>query len=224
MLDIWILILGLIFYCFVFALVFVYSDKFYENFSKLFPKPIRLTLLKYDDFRSNETKKNFSNWFIFIFLVYISIALLSFFVTSILLVIFSLTLSLLLLFPTYAIYSRRLKTNNYSNKNLLFFFIPFGFIIPTLLCLVNPRNFRSRSGLIFNNPFYKDWVFIVWLVFTFLSSVTAIERVIKDGGPYFNLFSLISGTFDALIYPLIGFILTVLPLSLLRRLYRIYRK
>jgi hypothetical protein len=115
-----------------------------------------------------------------------------------------------------------LKENNYSKKYLIFLIIPLGFVVPTLLCLVNPRNLSSstNTGLIFDRPIHKDWVFIVWIVFSVLSGVTAIGRVINEGGPFFTFASIVSGTFDALTYPLIGFLVTALPLSVLRRIYR----
>ena len=219
--------MGFIAYWFVFALIFVNSDKFYSRFSKLFPKTLRSTIIKYEDFKGKETKRDFIYWIAFVFILFVITSVPVVFGISLNLVsILQFTITLLLLFPTLAIFSRRLNVNNYSKKYLLFLIIPLGFIIPTILCLVNPRNLsvNAKSGLIFDKPTYKDWVFIVWIVFTALSGVTAIGRVINEGGPFINFASIISGTFDALTYPLVGFLVTALPLSVLRRIYRKFQK
>jgi len=223
----WLMILGFILYWLVFALIFVHSDNFYLKFSKLFPKSLRSTITKYDDFNGKDTKKNFLFWIFFIFVFYVLTSILIIFGVPLLITsILQFTITLLLLFPTLAIFSRRLNENNYSRKYLFFLIIPFGFIIPTLLCLVNPRDISidAKSGLIFDKPIYKDWVFVVWIVYSILSGMTAAGRVINEGGPYLTFASLISGTFDALTYPFIGFLLTALPLSVLRRIYRKFQK
>ena len=223
----WVIILGFISYWFIFALIFIHSDNFYSRFSKLFPKPLSSTIAKYDDFEGKETKRDFIFWISFILILYVlTLIPISMGVPLIIVSIFQFTFTLFLLFPTLAIFSRRLKANNYSKKYLFFLIIPLGFVIPTVLCLVNPRNLSlsTKSGLIFDRPIHKDWVFIVWIVFSVLSGVTAIGRVINEGGPFFTFASIISGTFDALTYPLIGFLVTALPLSVLRRIYRKFQK
>ena len=223
----WLIILGFISYWFIFALIFIHSDNFYARFSKLFPKPLRSTIAKYDDFEGKENKRDFIFWISFILIVYVLTSIpIIFGLSLIAIAILQFTITLLLLFPTLAIFSRRLKANNYSKKYLIFLIIPLGFVVPTLLCLVNPRNLSlsTNTGLIFDRPIHKDWVFIVWIVFSFLSGVTAIGRVINEGGPFFTFASIISGIFDALTYPLIGFLVTALPLSVLRRIYRKFQK
>ena len=81
-----------------------------------------------------------------------------------------------------------------------------------------------KKGILFNKPIFKDWIVLVWIAFTMLNWLLALERVFSSGGPFFTLFSIISGLGDAAIHPLTAFVFPVLPLLLVRKIFWIMNK
>ena len=82
----------------------------------------------------------------------------------------------------------------------------------------------KKPGKIFDNPAKSDWLFWTWVGLTVVMWIGAFSRVVSSGGPDFSTFSIVSGTFDALVSgPLGTFLIPVLPISLIRRLIRKYK-
>jgi hypothetical protein len=81
-----------------------------------------------------------------------------------------------------------------------------------------------KKGILFKKPIFKDWIVLVWIAFTMLNWLLALERVFSSGGPFFTFFSIISGLTDAAIHLLIAFVFPVLPLLLVRKIFWIMNK
>ena len=82
----------------------------------------------------------------------------------------------------------------------------------------------KQPGKIFDKPVKSDWLFWTWIGLTILLWIGSFGRVISSGGPDFSIFSIVSGTIDALFSgPFSTFLIPVLPISLIRRLVRKYR-
>jgi hypothetical protein len=83
----------------------------------------------------------------------------------------------------------------------------------------------KETGIIFDKPVKSDWLFWVWVGFSILLWISALIRVFESGGPSLSFYSIVSGSFDALIVgPISAFIIPVLPISLVRRLIRRIKK
>ena len=70
-----------------------------------------------------------------------------------------------------------------------------------------------------NSPIYKDWIGISWLALTVLAWLPAAYRVVDSGGPFFTAPDIISGLIDGAVYPLSLFILFVIPVLVIRKIY-----
>jgi len=76
-----------------------------------------------------------------------------------------------------------------------------------------------RFGKWFDSPIYKDWIGISWLALTVLAWLPAAYRVVDSGGPFFTAPDIISGLIDGAVYPLSLFILFVIPVLVIRKIY-----
>jgi len=76
-----------------------------------------------------------------------------------------------------------------------------------------------KSKFLFDVPFYKDWLFYIFLFFVIGGSSNAIQRVSSSGGVNTSTFSLVSGSIDALFVVLSAYI-PVVPIYFVRKFVR----
>ena len=77
----------------------------------------------------------------------------------------------------------------------------------------------KQTKFLFDKPVTNDWLFWVFVAFSALSGVGAIQRVNESGGVNTSTFSLLSGTIDALVVIFSTYLL-VIPIYLVRKFVR----
>jgi len=82
---------------------------------------------------------------------------------------------------------------------------------------------KIGTGNWFQNPLYKDWILITWVALTVLAWLPAAYRVVVSGGPFFTAGSILSGTIDALVYPVTLMIIFLIPILVIRKFYWHYK-
>ncbi len=78
---------------------------------------------------------------------------------------------------------------------------------------------NKKSKFLFDVPFYRDWLFYIFLVFVIGGSSNALQRVSSSGGVNTSSFSLISGSIDA-VFVVISAYIPILPMYFIRKFVR----
>lgn len=77
----------------------------------------------------------------------------------------------------------------------------------------------KQTKFLFDKPITNDWLFWVFVAFSTLNGIGAIQRVNSSGGINTSTFSLISGAIDALVVIFSTYVL-VIPIYLVRKFIR----